>query len=234
MAQAHANPTAAASAQKALAPRVLIIGNAPVQVDYSEFVDASEHVIRMNECPNYDANTGTRTTVLGLINIGVTGRDLYKKQSLRDWRVAQQVDEIWFRWWRFNAWDVLKTFVAHPRTRKQHLDYGDKLVRANALEGKHLVYAQRAFINSVKKKLWEVDRGRPWKKVLPTSGFLIIERVLADPRFKDREVNLLGFTWEAGSNKRSYRSGHTWDEEETLVQRYVEQGRLKILPCDAP
>ena len=216
-----------------LARRVMVVGNAPVSVDYSEMVDGSEHVIRMNGCPNWGKNTGTRTTILGLINNGVTGRDHYKKQSLRGWPVAEKACEVWFRAHRYGAWDVLKTILRHPRSRKQYLDYGEKLVRAHGLENKRIVYADRSLIPAARKRLWELDRGRPWKKVLPTSGYLIIERVLADPRFKDCEVCLLGFNWEVGSSKRPFRAGHTWDEEETLVRQYAEQGRVKILPCEA-
>ena len=214
-----------------LAPRVVIIGNAGVEVDYTDFVDGSEHVIRMNQCLNHGTNTGTRATILGLINIGVTGRDHYKKRDLRDWPVMKQVDEIWFREHRFSAWDVLKTVARHPRTRKQYLDYGEKLIAANGLQNKRVVYATRDLIPKVRKRLWDVDRGRAWASVLPTSGFLIIERVLADPRFAGCEVCLIGFTWEAGTSKRTYRVGHTWDEEETLLRQYARDGRLTILPC---
>jgi hypothetical protein len=219
---------------RALARRVAIVGNATVRIDHSALVDSSEHVIRMNDCLNYGGNTGTRTTILGLINIGVVARDHYHRRSLVGRQAVADAGEIWFRWWRLSAWESAWSLVRHPRTRKQHMDYGDKLICANGLPGKRVVYAERKLVEQTRRRLWQVDAGRPWKRVLPTSGFLFLQRVLADPRFCGYEVCLVGFDWERGSSRRTYRDQHTWDEEEFLARQYEAQGLIRILPCVQP
>jgi hypothetical protein len=216
------------------ARRVVLVGNAKVEVDHTNLVDDSEHVIRMNDCGNYGINTGTRTTILGLINIGVVGRDHYKKKNLADRRPVLDATEIWFRWWKLGPIDVLRAVLRHPLKRKQHLDYGQKLVLANNLSDKRIVYASRPLVARARKLLRQVDPGRPWKRVVPTSGFLLLQRVFADPRFAGCEICLVGFDWEIGTSRRTYRDQHTWDEEETLCRQYESEGRLRILPCVQP
>lgn len=213
-----------------LAKRVVLVGNAEVAKDYTDLVDTSEVVLRFNDCPNLGRNTGSRTTILCLINTGAVGRDLYKKRGLRDFAPANG-SEIWFRGRRDNWLDVLLIVLFSFHTRKKKLDYGPKILAASGLSSETL-YAERGHHKAVRHKLWAVDPQRPWKNVNPTSGFLALERVLADPRFAGHEICLVGFTWEKGSPKRTFREQHTWDEEETLCREYEAKGTLKILPCE--
>ncbi|MBZ0135240.1 MAG: hypothetical protein K8I27_02565 [Planctomycetes bacterium] len=214
-----------------LAQRVVLIGNADVAIDYSALVDGSEVVVRFNECPNFGGNTGTRTTILCLINTGAVGRDLYKQARLRELAPARQAGEIWFRGRRDNWLDALLITLFQFRRRKKKLDYGPKLMRANGLRDTPAVYPPRGFLKRARRKLRAVDPQRPWAKVNPSSGFLAIERVLDDPRFAGHEVCLIGFTWERGTPRRTFRDQHTWDEEETLCREHDTKGVLKILPC---
>lgn len=213
-----------------LAKRVVLVGNAEVAREYSELVDGSEYVVRFNNCPNLGRNTGSRTTILCLINTGAVGRDLYKKQGLRGLAPLRS-SEIWFRGRRDNWLDVLLTVLFSFRSRKKKLDYGPKILAANGLDNP-VRYADRGHLKAVRHKLWAVDPQRPWKDVNPTSGFLALERVLTDPRFEGCEVCLVGFTWERGSPKRTFREQHTWDEEEAICREYESKGVLKILPCE--
>jgi hypothetical protein len=227
-------PAMSPAVGRLLARRVTIVGNATVCVDHSAVVDSSEHVIRMNECLNYGTNTGTRTTILGLINIGVVARDHYHRRSLVGRPPVADAVEIWFRWWKLGVLEMAWTLLRHPRTRKRYLDYGDKLVRANNLQGRRVVYAERELVEKTRRQLWQIDPGRPWNRVLPTSGFLFLQRVLTDPRFSGYDVCLVGFDWERGSGRRTYRDQHTWDEEEFLARQYEAQGLIRILPCERP
>ena len=210
--------------------RVVLVGNADVAIDYGELVDSSEVVLRFNECPNLGNNTGNRTTILCLINTGAVGRDLYRKEGLKGFGPAR-TSEIWFRGRRDSWLDILLTLLVSFPRRKKKLDYGPKMMRANQLSNP-VVYADRSLLKRVRRKLWQVDPKRPWKNVNPTSGFLALERVMADPRFDGYEVCLVGFTWEKGGPKRTFREQHTWDEEETLCRQYESKGLLKILPCE--
>lgn len=211
-----------------LEPRIVIVGNADVSVDHAAFVNASRHVLRFNLCRNFGRNTGTRTTILAGINHGVSGRDAYKKQSWRGWLPAEQAEEIWFRsprqGWLERAWLTLR----HPRRRKQFFDYGAKILRANGMEHKPFLYPTRAEYAAVQRKLRALGTMKR-HSILPSTGILGIERVLADPRFKGLEVNLIGFNWFIGTQHRHPDVGHTFDEEEVLVRGYADQGVLKIL-----
>jgi hypothetical protein len=171
--------------------------------------------------------------VLGLINIGVVARDHYKRRSLQDRTAAKDAREIWFRWWKLGAAGTLRAVLCHPLTRKQHLDYGQKLLDANGLGDKRIRYASRQLVIDTRRRLQQVDPGRPWARVVPTSGFLLLQRVLAEPEFGGFEVCLVGFDWERGTSRRTYRDQHTWDEEETLCRQYAQRGLIRILPCEA-
>ncbi len=216
-------------AESELADRLVIIGNAEVPFDASDFVNHSRHVMRFNQCPNYDRNTGTRTTILNLINHGVVGRDLYKRQSLRGWPPAEQAGEIWFRAWKRSWLETVGVVLRHHRQRKRFLDYGAKILNANAMQSKTVRYLPKRRFREIQNLLHNVDPDRPWEKVRPTTGFLGIQRALADSRFHDLPIYLLGFTWELGGEVRVPRAGHTWDEEEILCRGYHDDGRLTIL-----
>lgn len=210
-----------------LQPRVVLVGNADVNIDYGEFIDNSRHVVRFNLCRNWGKNTGTRTTVLVWINLRANGRDAYKKQTWRGWPPAEQAEEVWFRHPRQGALQRLWLLLRHPRTRKQYFDYGAKILRANGMSAKPAIYTTRAEYESVQEKLARFS-STPREQILPSTGILGIERVLADPRFKGMPVSLVGFNWFAGSDIRGM--GHSFDEEESLVRGYAGQGRLEILP----
>ncbi|MCB9933875.1 MAG: hypothetical protein H6841_10690 [Planctomycetes bacterium] len=216
-----------------LQPRVVIIGNADVNIDYGEFIDSSRHVLRFNLCRNFGRNTGTRTTVLVWINTGANGRDAYKKQTFRGWPPAEQAEEIWFRAPRQSLLQRAWLTLRHPRRRKQFFDYGAKILLANGMQHKPARYPSRAEYAAVQRKLLALGTARR-HSILPSTGILGIERVLADPRFAGLEISLVGFNWFAGTQHRHPDAGHTFDEEEVLVRDYAAQGRLKILPGSEP
>jgi hypothetical protein len=210
--------------------RVVLVGNAPMKADHSALVDGSEHVIRMNDCLNFGQGTGSRTTILGLINIGVVARDHYHRQSLAGRQPVNDAQEIWFRDARMGLGRTILTVLRHPRGRKKHLDYGARLLAANGITDKRVVYGDRGLLRRTRKMLWQVDPGRAWKHVVPTSGFLLLQRVFADARFAGADICLVGFDWEQGTSRRTFRDQHTWDEEEKLCRRYEANGRIRILP----
>jgi len=216
-----------------LKPRVVIVGNAEVRIDHGSFVDASRHVMRFNLCANYGQNTGTRTTILTCINVGATGRDAYRKRLWRGWPPAEQAEEIWFRSPRQGLLERAWLTLRHPRRRKQYFDYGAKILRANGMNHKPALYTTRTQYAALVRRLAALkDFGK--RIILPSTGLIGVERVLADPRFEGLEVHLLGFNWFAGNALRRSHDGHPFDEEEFIMRGYADVGRLIILPGSEP
>ena len=212
----------------AFAPRVVLVGNADVLVDYSALVDASEDVVRFNLCRNFGRNTGRRTTVLCTINEGVVCRDAYKKKSWVGWPPAEDAREIWFRGARQGLLRRVWLTLRHPRMRKKHYDYGEKVLRACGMTKKPAVYFGRPEYERARDILQPRSR-LARHQLFPSTGFLGLLHAMNDPRWQGREFALVGFDWFAASALRT--AGHAFTEEEQVARELVAAGRLRVLPC---
>lgn len=67
-------------------PRLLILGNAPLRENLSEFIDTSDIVLRFNDAFYYGFNTGRKVDILCITNTGssslsiATNREILRKK----------------------------------------------------------------------------------------------------------------------------------------------------------
>ena len=116
---------------------IIILGNADVQTDYSQFVDSADFVIRFNEARNYGKNTGTKVDALCLTNLSTPGRLFAKYQTVKKLSFIDNVKEIWFprpsNYLPFQFW--LKPFNS---VAFSHADYRKHIIKRNNLQQKEM------------------------------------------------------------------------------------------------
>lgn len=190
--------------------RMIILGNAPMTMDMSEYIDASDLIVRFNECRNYGKGTGSRVDVLCINNFGQPAEEWAKDQTYKKLPFIGQVREIWL--------PRTPSLLEHRKTVKdRHFnparfrDLGDALVSGNQLEDRSIVKFSDALNERILNDLKSLSSGEFRE---PSTGILAIAHILAQPRFADYRKIILGFTFEGWT-------GHPWSGEKALVERYL-------------
>jgi hypothetical protein len=206
-------------------PTVVIVGNAPLGYDYSGLVDAADVVVRLNDCKRYLGRSGTKTTILCVNNSGVPARGYIAQTPLLTNPLCGGVGEFWFprdmhthlRWVRR---------VRHDRDH-EYQDLTDGIVAANRLFTKTLVRGSAAMNDALYTTLQTIERanGVPDRSFeCPSTGALAMAWALADPRFREHRVVLVGFRFEGWE-------GHPWRAERQWVDEHVRSGRVVLHPA---
>jgi hypothetical protein len=223
--------------------KVVIVGGAPITDNYTDFINSSDLVIRINECKNYDPKTtGRRTDILCLNSIGIrtqmyhfflkSGRFKNRygirkdkrasRAKLRFLRAAKQFCFV------LPEGDFLSDFL------QRHLADGHPLKEHMLTE----ISCEKTVVELVRRQL-KIKNGRLlpglspdaftdlWKSLsvygsdiaMPTTGMITIEKVLTDPMFGGYKKYIVGFTndcWE----------GHPNYQEKMLTEAYCQQDKL--------
>lgn len=190
--------------------KLVIIGNADIDVDHSDFINSCDLVIRFNLCRNYNINTGKKIDVLCLTNTGPHAISFYHERKISKLGFVRNIGEVWFVRPRKRFID--KLFF----NRKTETEYGKNIVISNNLTGKDIEY----ITNDLYKTLWDklLSLGST-NAVMPSSGMVVIEKVVSDGKYHDYEKYLVGFSHEGWE-------GHPWDLEKKLIDHYVSNGSL--------
>ncbi len=219
---------------------LVIVGSAPLDSDFSEIIDSCDCVVRFNNCKNYNANSGKKTDILILTNTG----NPFKQATLKFMLKKREKDEvktelpylhstkyIWFV--RPNLL-FLRTYYKHNFSEdntflKQELKnlniIGQRDIIAEIIDAQKI---SKKRVTSISEKMYI----QTWKKLLsygatdalmPSTGLLGIEMILDNPSFRNHEKYIIGFTWQGWK-------GHPWQLEKRLVEKYIENEVLKILP----
>ena len=203
-----------------------IVGSAQLEKDYSGFIDSCDLVIRFNNCKNYNVHSGKRTDILVLNNSGSpdNNRTLAFMLKPRSEEEVQQempylgmAKQIWFvRPMGTFLQEFYKTRI-DPDNRFREAGLRDALLRPYlAVE---IAKAQNITVDLF-VEVWEklLDYGAT-SAVLPSTGVLGIEMILADSLFNAYKKYIVGFGWSGWE-------GHPWLLEQRLVSDYLKQGRL--------
>ena len=178
---------------------LVIVGNAPVKKDYSEFIDSCEQVIRFNRTPHYSNNrSGNKTSILCLRNVGRSAGEVFasSKQALNS-NVVKQAQEIWFG-------------------RKHELN--SKIIRTHCMEEKYIWNITSELRQKIREDI---------QSLVPTVrvgtdfslGMLATANVLYSSRFNYFKKYMLGFTWQGCSD-------HPWRYEKVLCEKYFSEKEI--------
>ncbi len=219
---------------------LVIVGSAPLDSDFSEIIDSCDCVVRFNNCKNYNVNSGRKTDILILTNTG----NPFKQATLKFMLKKREKDEvktelpylhsakyIWFI--RPNLL-FLRAYYKHICSKNnaflnQELKHFDIIGQRDIIA--EIINAQKIpkkRVTSITEKMYI----HTWKKLIsygatdalmPSTGLLGIEMILDNPSFRNHEKYIIGFTWQGWK-------GHPWQLEKRLVEKYIENGVLKVLP----
>lgn len=216
---------------------LVIVGSAPLNRDYSKFIDSSDCVIRFNNCKNYAVNSGKKTDILILTRTGNPYRQKTLQFMLKD-RSEEEINkelpylksakQIWFA--RPGITFLEKYFKNNfPRNNKFRIHE----LKGFKITGQRDLMAE--MINAQKmqeKKIFVITENvyiRTWQKLLsygtteaimPSTGLLGIEMILDDKSFNSYEKYIIGFGFKGWK-------GHPWHLEKMLIKYYINRGILK-------
>lgn len=202
-----------------MARRIVIVGNGEVAPELAADIDASDMVVRFNNCASYGAG-GLKTDVVAVCNTGRPGKAMSRSPDWRMLPAVQAASEIWSvrEAAKFDEMmpDVL---TRHPELDDFFEDFTGDFARIAAEDGKaHHVISREVHENldCDLKGLTET----PY--VCPSSGLVAIAHVLSAIRQPGDEVLIAGFShqgWEL----------HPFDAERTLIERWIAKGDLARL-----
>ena len=218
---------------------LVIVGNAPLDSDFSEIIDSCDCVVRFNNCKNYNVNSGGKTDILILTNTGdpfkqATLKFMLKKRGKDDVKkelpYLHTAKYIWF----------IRPNTLFLYTHFQSDFFTNNIFRDQELKNLRII-EQRDIIAEIinaqkipKKKVTSITEKmyiKVWEKLLsygttdalmPSTGLLGIEMILDNPSFRDYEKYIVGFKWQGWD-------GHPWRLEKELIEKYIKQGVLKTL-----
>ncbi len=220
--------------------RLVIVASAPLQRDFSRFIDSADCVVRFNNCKNYGRQAGTRTDILYLNNTGDPDVQRTLRFFLKPRTPAQLEAELPYRSSARAFYFVRPPAHYFQALMQDRLDQGVQLAgqelprhshgRDIAAEvavslrlpadRTHRLSAQ--FHDSVIGKLEEFGIG---DALFPSTGMLGVEHILSCEDFAGYDIVALGFGFSGWE-------GHPWEAERQLMQRYAREGRLSLLGTD--
>lgn len=212
-------------ANECLSGNIVVVGSAPLQIDYGNLVDSSEIVVRFNDCKNFGGASGQRTDIIYVNNTGSPAMRYINERPFALKAYCQSA-VIWFvrdsstHHAHFNK--VKSSFPRYPVTDLD--DLSERIIGSNELQGKEIHRISRAFNEDIFKKLSMLSK-KPF--ICPSTGFFGLMHVLTNPAYKSCQVHALGFGFEGWK-------GHPWSAEKKLINNYVLSGRLTIHPNSLP
>ncbi|MGL3607239.1 Urease operon accessory protein [Rhizobium sp. G187] len=198
------------------ARRIMIVGNGDVRAEAAAVIDAGDLVIRFNGSRNFGP-AGKRTDVVAVCNTGRPGAQMLADPQWRDSEAVSAAREIWSirdpeKFARLQP--VLA--VSHPELDDFCDDYTIGFAQFAAARDKQ----HRVIPGAVHEALdAALSTYRPAPYVVPSSGMLVIQALLSDPKFDDALLVLAGFGhggWE----------WHPFDAERQFADHLVQSGRL--------
>jgi len=216
---------------------MLFVGSAPLPHDCSDFISSCDCVVRFNNCKNYGGHTGIKTDILIINNAGnpdtlptlrfmLTPRT--DEESVQEAPFLEQAGEIRFaRPPTDFIVEFIKMNVPDGRLKEIELaqlrpgrDLAAEIVRSQQIPAEKLrPLPAPEFYSGVWKKLLAIGST---DAVVPSTGIMGVEMLLADPRFKDYQKLITGFNW-------GIWNGHPRRLEKKLIEDYTQRGILQDL-----
>lgn len=227
--------------------RITIVGNAPLSIDYSDLVDSSDVVIRINNCKNYSAFSGKKTDYLFINNFGSPAQGYVENTSLLKNEICKKAERFFF----------VRNFDCHLEHLKKIgkvkleklllTDYADQIVLSNRIDPEklellshefntyvfdtinnfkinivfhYLFYTKKHSITSSIKNLLKIFIFKE-RFTMPSTGVFAVLYAINEISKDGDELNLIGFTFEGWR-------GHGWEIERALIQELAKLGKLNL------
>lgn len=190
--------------------RMIILGNAPLRKNLSDYIDSSALVVRFNECKNLGRRVGTKTDYLCINNLGPPANRYVKKRLIEKLPFLDEIQEIWIP--RSSSVMLAHSLKVEPLLSEFELrDRTEDIVSSNSLWSKKIVrFSEELNLRVIKN----ISRYSQTDFMEPSTGILAIEYVLSEARFRKFHKILLGFNFKGWF-------GHPWDAEEALLLDYA-------------
>ncbi len=200
---------------------LVIVGNAPLSINYSKIIEAADIVVRMNECKQYGGPHGYKSDIIYMGNTGSPALRFISERPFigRDW--GQQAEVLFVR-------DSLAHHEYFQGVKNRFPDYSeselddlsDQIIEANQLGGRQVSRLSYDINKVLLNKLTALSE-KPF--ICPSTGILAVEHILARPEFSNYRKHIVGFGFKGWS-------GHPWLAEKALIAGYVLTGRLSFYP----
>lgn len=182
-----------------------------MQLDHSAWIDSCDLVLRFNEGKTVGNNSGTKTDILCISNIGGPAFRIIKNTSIYNAPFFAQLSEIWFpRDINYHLNYLHQNKYLHRNKlwyrESELVDQSQKLIESNQLTSFRIVY----FSQDLNRQAFEMLQTKDRKFICPSTGFLAISYIMNEPRFDEYDKLLFGFTFKAWE-------GHPMKAEKQIV-----------------
>lgn len=203
----------------ARARQIMIVGNGAVDQGAAPLIDAADMVIRFNGSRNFGA-AGRKTDVIAVCNTGRPGAAMLADPEWRDSEAVRRTAEIWsVRDPEKFAHLKPQLAISHPELGDFCDDYTDGFATFATANGKQHRIINRSVHDALDDALLALG-AEPY--VVPSSGLVVIQALLSDPRHASDTIILAGFG-------HSGWDGHPFDAERRLVDQHIASGRVMRL-----
>jgi len=203
----------------ARARQIMIVGNGAVDEGAAPLIDAADMVIRFNGSRNFGA-AGRKTDVIAVCNTGRPGAAMLADPEWRDSEAVRRTAEIWSVRDPEKFADLKPQLaISHPELGDFCDDYTDGFATFARANGKQHRIINRSVHDALDDALLALG-AEPY--VVPSSGLVVIQALLSDPRHASDTIILAGFG-------HSGWDGHPFDAERRLVDQHIASGRVMRL-----
>ena len=199
--------------------KIVIVGNADVITDFTNLVDNADLVFRFNSCRNYKINTGSKTDVLCVSNTGSAAKRLAFFYENTNPDFIYDINAVWFV---SDLLSLKKNFFYLMTNQKRKVEYSKYIIsKCNFKSGVEFKYLGNEFVKNSLNNL--LSKGSvSVKPYAPSTGYLVLDKLLNDSDFNNSEIILIGFSWEGWKR-------HPWVLEKKTINTYVDLGRVSLL-----
>jgi hypothetical protein len=203
----------------ARARQIMIVGNGAVDEGAAPLIDAADMVIRFNGSRNFGA-AGRKTDVIAVCNTGRPGAAMLADPEWRDSEAVRRTAEIWSVRDPEKFADLKPQLaISHPELGDFCDDYTNGFATFATANGKQHRIINRSVHDALDDALLALG-AEPY--VVPSSGLVVIQALLSDPRHASDTIILAGFG-------HSGWDGHPFDAERRLVDQHIASGRVMRL-----
>ncbi|HET6674184.1 MAG TPA: glycosyltransferase family 29 protein [Nitrospiraceae bacterium] len=184
--------------------RVAVVGNAPLETDYSAQIDACDIVIRFNAAPEYGRNAGLKTTILFLMNSGKTTQQRLKDPAFLDSALIGGAERVYLPYHP----EIIRKYHPKPnllsRLKGRRADLTWEIIRKLGERQKRVTILPPQFYEESCAELGipEADRTH----VFPSTGFLGLRYASVSYPAPSWQIKACAFQWEGWKR-------HNWQEE---------------------
>jgi len=203
----------------ARARQIMIVGNGAVDEGAGPLIDTADMVIRFNGSRNFGA-AGLKTDVIAVCNTGRPGAGMLADAAWRDSEAVGRAAAIW----SVRDPDLFAALkpdlaISHPELDDFCDDYTDGFDAFATANGKQHRIIHRSVHEALDETLFGLG-AEPY--VVPSSGMVVIQALLSDPRHTSDTIILAGFGhsgWDC----------HPFEAERRLVDQLIASGRVMRL-----